>query len=352
LVIYVTEWADAGRLFMKVISAMHRASLIPHRPSRRDILRAMTATLVCGTALPAQAQTSASALAELYFVPGGRIGFKRPEALQPGTSTWHLLSPDQTLQVQIAEALRIDAAWDARLWDEGNRRVLVASDFVLPGFEHRHFRGRSDNRHPDYGTDTLVLRDEAWIGQIAVSTSSLGASRPSVAGGLSGHWRPVIDAVLASVRVRGALPVPQALAEHRIGLGVEGLNPRFVGDTLVLRLAPPQTPAEASGTTGAHISVPHLSLKPPGTLERREQAMNLAFEIYRQLPGSRVVAGSSCRGVVRAENRVTDSLFATTIKAFGRTRDLELSAFYTGDDRAPMLQTLERLFASLSLDDG
>jgi hypothetical protein len=67
-----------------------------------------------------------------------------------------------------------------------------------------------------------------------------------------------------------------------------------------------------------------------------------------------VVVGSQCRGVVLRENKLSDtgkSTFATTVMAFGRTRELKLTAFYGRADRDRMVQTLERLVASLSLLD-
>jgi hypothetical protein len=55
------------------------------------------------------------------------------------------------------------------------------------------------------------------------------------------------------------------------------------------------------------------------------------------------------------EKRAADSgdqAFSTTVEAFGRTRRLELTAFYGGSNRGQMLQALERVFFSLSLRDG
>lgn len=289
----------------------------------------------------------------MYFVPGGRIGFQRPAAITPRTNSWHLLSSDQTFQVEVREALRIDADWDDRMWEPA-RHVLIASGFVSPGIEHRYFRDQRYERDADYSADTHVLRDDHWIGQITVSTSTLGSRFLSVPGGQIARWRGVIDALVASVTVRPSPSASEALAELRVYLTLEGLNPRLVGNQLILSLAPPATPLEASGVKGSYILLSQLSLLPLGRPEELEQSANAAFATYQESPGSRVIAGPHCRGVVLRENRLTgdDHAFSTSVMAFGRTRQLKLTAFYNGGDRDRILQALERVVFSLSLPDG
>jgi hypothetical protein len=139
-----------------------------------------------------------------------------------------------------------------------------------------------------------------------------------------------------------------------MGLAVEDLNPRLVGDRLILSLAPPKTPQEVSGTNGAYILIPELALLPLGRPQDLVEAKMAAFEVYRGFPGSRVVVGAQCRGVVLRENKLSQTgqpTFATTVMAFGRTRELKLTAFYGRADRDRMVQALERLVASLSLLD-
>jgi len=291
----------------------------------------------------------------MYFVPGGRIGFQRPAAIAPWTSSWHLLSSDQTFQVEVREALRIDADWDDRMWEPA-RHVLVASGLVSPGIEHRHFRDqRFDERDADYGASTHVFRDDHWIGQIRISTSTLGSPLLSAPGGQIARWRDVIDALVSSLTVRPSPSAAKALAELRVSLTLEGLNPRLVGDQLILGLAQPATPLEASGAAGSHILLSRLSLLPLGNPEKLEQTTNAAFALYQGTPGSRVIAGSHCRGVVLRENRRIDGdevAFSTKVMAFGRTRQLEISSHYGVGDRDRILQALELIVLSLSLPDG
>jgi hypothetical protein len=321
------------------------------RLSRRDVVAAMATTVAFGGPARAQGPEEADTL---YFVPGGRIGFKRPSAIKAQTNSWHLLSPDQTLQVEVSEALRIDATWDGRMWEQDGRHGLVSSRSLPGGIEHRVFRDKRFGGDADYGAETDVFRDQRWMGQVRVSTSTLGSPGLSVPGGQIARWRAVMDVLRASIMVRPAPAVLEALAEHGLGLAVEGLNPRLVGDRLILSFAPPKTPHEAAGTNGSYILIPELALLPLGSPQNLAEAKAAAFEVYRGFPGSRVVLGSQCRGVVLRETKLSDagkSTFATTVMAFGRTRELKLTAFYGRADRDRMLQTLERLVASLSLLD-
>jgi hypothetical protein len=58
------------------------------------------------------------------------------------------------------------------------RYVLVASGFLSPGIEHRQLRDQRYGNDADYGADTHVFRDEHWIGQITILTSTLGSPLP------------------------------------------------------------------------------------------------------------------------------------------------------------------------------
>lgn len=319
------------------------------RLSRRDVIWAIAAAVTAG--LPARAYGKEGS--SMYFVPGGRLGFQQPSAIKPWGSSWRLLSPDHTLQVEVREALRIDADWDDRMWQPG--RHLVASGFLSPGIEHRLFRDQRYGDDPDYGAQTHVFRDDRWIGQVKVSSSTLGSPALSVPGGQIGRWRNVTDELVGSLTVRETPSASEALAELRVNLELDGLHPRFVGDQLILSLARPTTPQEASGVRGSYIALPDLSLLPLGSPAEREKAVNDAFAVYPKIPGSRTIAGRHCRGVARQESRLTDgddAVLASTILVFGRTRQLKLTAFYNDRDRGQMLEALERVASSLSFPDG
>jgi hypothetical protein len=316
--------------------------------NRRRALAGLVATLA--SARSAAVQSPDAAASQIYFVPGGRTGFRRPADMKPLSHSWRLLSRDQTLRIEVREALRIDATWDARMWEQDDQNALVASFDYMPGVEHRHFTDLRYQGSADYAADTLVFRDDSWIGQIKVSVSTLGSRFLSVPGGQIEHWRAVVAAWYDSIRIRPLLPVPEALAELGVRLTLDGLHPRLAGDQLILSLAPPATRLEAAGADGSYILVADLGIIALGTREDREAATNLAFDIYRKLPGGRVIEGAPCRGVVLAERKPSD-VFATTLMAFGRTRSLKLTAFYDDADRAPILQALERVFGSLSLPD-
>jgi len=311
--------------------------------SRRDVIGAMAAGLVLGR----EAHAVEGLVDTMYLVPGGRIGFRRPPENKPLNDTWHLLSGDQTLRVQVRESLRIDADWDARIWNP-DRTVLVASGAHVPGIDYRRFRDTRYEGSIDYSAEIYALRDDRWIGHVQASTSTLGA-RLSVPGGQIARWRAVVDALLASITVRPTPTVAQALSEHRVGLTLDSFNPRLVGDELILSVTPPKTLEDMRGIGVTHISVSQLSLRPVLAVDQ----IDLAFDIHRRLPGSRVIMGPSCRGVLLAESRLgnTDPTFATDLVAFAHTRQLKFQAFYSDADRAATVRALEQVFSSLSLPD-
>jgi hypothetical protein len=318
------------------------------RLSRRDVIVAMATMATVG--MPPRAESVEDSA--MYFVPGGRIGFQCPATIKPLTSSWHLLSTDQTLQVEVREALRIDPDWDNRIWQPG-RQALLASGFLSPGIEHRHFRNQRYGNDANYGADTHALRDDHWIGQITLSTSTLGSQPLAIPGGQIARWQGVTQALLASLTVRPPLPASDALVELGIYLDLEGLNPRLVGDQLVLSLAPPTTPLDASGVTGSRISLFRLSLRSLGRLEERAQATDEAFTIYQKQPGSRIITGSRCRALVLPEKQPTDAddPFSINVMAFGATRRIELTAHYKAGERDRVMRAIERIVSSLSLPD-
>ena len=88
-------------------------------------------------------------------------------------------------------------------------------------------------------------------------------------------------------------------------------------------------------------SLTGLSLLPLGSPDEPERNTNEAFEIYRKTPGSRVIAGSHCRGVALPEIRSADAddqTGSTRVIVFGRTRQLTLDASDNSRDRNRMLQ--------------
>ncbi len=199
--------------------------------------------------------------------------------------------------MDVTEALRINPDWDERMW-QPDRDVLVLAGYLSPGIERRHFRSTRYGRSPDYGENTHVFRDDRWIGQVKVSTSTLGSPSLSPPGGQIARWRDVSDALLASLTVRPSPTVSEALAELRVQLTLEGLNPRLVGKQLHLSLVPPKTPLEVSGIRGSYIWVRPLSRLALGPPDEVEQATTMAFAANREVPGNRVIAGSHCRGVI------------------------------------------------------
>jgi hypothetical protein len=325
--------------------------------SRRQLAGAAAAAmLVPGGA--ASAQGTLPPASALSFVPGGRIGFKRPAGLRPHANRWHLLVPDQTFEVVVSERLRLGADWDAVIWEQDGRHALIASDRIAGEIERRRFRDQRFGDSVDFSAEVHAFRDAGWLGQIRLSTRLLSALRPPRTPGDAGQverWRGIMEELAGSITIRPALAVPDALAELRVGLATDGLHPRLNGPHLFLSLAPPTAPLELIGFKIPHIAITDLAVLPLGDPNDMAQAYEELFRKLRDRPGNRVVVGASCRAVIHAETPSAASNSATFISyadAFGRARHLRLTAAYDAARRTPILQALERVLASLSLPDA
>ena len=324
--------------------------------NRRQFAGAMAALIGLGGT--ASAQDSSPSGEDVRFVPGGRIGFKRPAALKPLANRWHLLVPDQTFEVFVTERLRLGEDWDAAIWEQDGRHALIASDRIAGDIERRRFRDQRFGDSTDFGAEVYAFRDARWLGQIRLSTRALSAvaapKSPASIGQIE-RWRSAIEEIVGSVTIRPALSVAEALADFRLGLAADGLHPRFNGPNLFLSVEPPRTALAQIGVATSHILTADLALLPFGNPNDMEQAYNEYFGKLRDMPGSRVVLGRSCRAVVRAETPPASPnapTFVTYADAFGRTRSLRLTAVYDAANRKPILQALDRVLASLSLPDA
>ncbi len=290
------------------------------------------------------------------FVPGGRIGIKRPSEIRVYSNAWTLLSADHTLMVDVRETIRLSAdddayVWDMDQWDTTKKTKRVESSLSLHGFEVRRFRDLGYGADLDYMAETMVVRDATWMGEVKVTTGDHG--------GLTKHpgrqvarWTPLMEAVFASIQVRPQLLVTEALDEFGISLDTNGLNPRLIGTNLLLSLYVPVSPLERWGSNQPHISLDNLSnvvMHPaPGEAETFNNEM---FALTRKTRGAQVIKGRHCRGIQQSETSlagVPDTFFAR-ITAFSKTRQQVLTASYGAAQRAPILRALNDAFQSLQL---
>ena len=319
--------------------------------SRRSALITLTgpvATLIWTARIHAQPGISGESF--MYFVPGGRIGFNKPQEVDVWTNRWILLSQDHTLMVQVREALRLGADHDSYLWDKDKQKQRVSTSLALDGLEVRRFRDLGYDPSPDYASESVVLRDAHWMGEVQVTTNDQGGLT-MLPGGQNARWRKVMDDIQRSIVVRPRPPMAIALAELHVGLDTTGLNPRLVGEEFILSLYRPNNAMEAWGANHPTIRSAGLTLLTPGLPDEHEKVIDELFSIARQTPGSQVIAGAACRGVLQTELQIIPGFFAIKLIAFGRTRLLELSAFYESGNRGPMIDALDRVFQSLTLPD-
>lgn len=318
----------------------------PGRPGRRAILAAAGFAMM-GRGSVAQ---PAGRESEIYFVPGGRIGFRKPPEIRVWSNHWILLSSDHTLMIKVQEAQRLGPSGDGHLWDKDERSRRIAPDPAPPGFEVRRFRYLGYGDSPDYASESVVLRDAEWMGEVEAGNGSHGGLTPHPAG-QNRRWEAVRRQVLDSVVIRPRLAVSAALAELRAELDTEGLNPRFVGEELILSLYTPRNAAEAWGANAPTIRLKGLTLVGPFSSEDIDAVIEEAGTAASRARGIRVLTGNHCRGVLQPELNFAPGAFSTAMRAYGRARSVELVAYYGARDRFPVLDALDRAFRSLRFLD-
>jgi hypothetical protein len=102
----------------------------------------------------------------MYFVPGGRIGLRKPDGIDVWSNRWTLLSRDHTFSVEVRETLRVNPEYDSHRWDKDYLNQRIGTSLALDGFEVRRFRSLRYGSSPDYAEETMVLRDAHWMGEV------------------------------------------------------------------------------------------------------------------------------------------------------------------------------------------
>jgi hypothetical protein len=342
------------------------------RYTRRQALGFIGAGFIVPRAFAASRRPRAADPSAPYQVPGGRIGFHRPQGIAPTTNGWILQSGDHTFQVRVQETLFAPGAANP-LWDRDASATLAGTP-QFAGFSARRFKDVRFLQNLDYGHDSIVLADEGWVGDVSVSISNLSdqaetvgmtaqasdkegagdkeasggfrlASGPVAQAGLVARWKEATDLVLGSVAVRPAPTADVAMAEFGIRLDASGLNARFAGDKLILSGQPPRSIAEVLGNGISHIALPGVS-----NLDYIEEDANAELFEFFSMTGAEL-AGGACRGIQGEERRLADGRYVTGVRVFGKRRQQEMTAIYAAAERAATLDALNRAFKSLRYID-
>lgn len=287
----------------------------------------------------------------IYFVPGGRLGFEAPEILRQSFDSWVLISGDETLKIGVSETMPLASSADEYTWNRDANSERVATGQSVPGFSLRRFHDKRFAPDKNQSNESLVLRSAEWMGELQVLTGLAAGARDDPAGQFA-RWRDVRERVFASVRVRPALPVSQALDELRIGIDTANLHPRMIGKDLVLG---PQAPANARqhwGVDIANLRLSNLTALGVGTTPAQKEQFNTQmFKISLSLPGAKVVAARHCKAIEFPEQKVAGEAdaFNKVLQAFGPARNITIVARYGQSTRAQMLRVLGATLQSLKL---
>ncbi len=330
--------------------------------TRRQAIGLIAAGLSSSRAFAAPDRLGADDPSAPYRVPGGRLGFQRPQGIAPSTNGWILQSADHTFQVRMQETLFVPGAANP-LWDKDATATLAATP-PYPGFSARRFKDMRFLQNLDYGHESVVVAGDDWVGEVSVSISNLsdqaetisaapqgsGVFRPAAGPGPQGtglvvRWKEAADLVLGSVTVRPAPAADVAMAEFGIKLDAAGLNPRFAGDKLILSVQAPRNSAEVLGNGIAHIALPAVS-----NLDYILEDANTELYEFFSVTGTELT-GAACRGIKAEERRLPSGNLTTGIRAFGKRRQQEITAIYPVADRVTTLEALSRTFQKLRFLD-
>jgi hypothetical protein len=285
---------------------------------------------------------------DIFFVPAGRLGFKNSPQISPNViSPWRLHSGDQTFTVQVREFLRLGRYDDSIWWDKDDRSARVEPPSI-PGFEARRFRDLRYGSGPDYASETIVLRDDAWMGEVEVSTGDHGGLTKAPGGQIK-RWHPLMEEILGSIAVRPRREIAEAFDDLRVNLDTGGLNPRMVGEQLILSLYTPKSAIEAWGANHSVIRIPNLTHQDIGNMSGAPDFLAELSEAAKNPFYEGILASRSGYGLLGKERKIAGDTFATSIDAYGKSRHAQLTAFYNGRDRRLMLDALHQVFHSLEL---
>ena len=184
----------------------------------------------------------------LMYPPGYRLGIELAGELRPYDGHWsELRSADLTLHASFHVRVAQPDEVVSELWwtAAGDWRLELTA--TLDGAVERRLYVGADNEEAARGEARffLSLCSDRWYEGIDLRTTYFvngGWGVPPV--GTYTRWRPVMQRILQSARLRDIVPISQVLREMAIEMEFGGFYPSGVGATIWLT---PQTP----GTPGA-----------------------------------------------------------------------------------------------------
>ncbi|MGU3496279.1 hypothetical protein ACLBXM_19740 [Xanthobacteraceae bacterium A53D] len=308
--------------------------------------------------------TSPAAASDLYFAPGSRLGFRKPDLLQPLTrNARNLLAPDHTFQVMIWETLSLGPDADGDTWNDRPNNVKVLWErSAAPGETHRLMERTMFAGNTHYSWFTFMVRKQErpgtadWYGRLTLMTQPLGLE-PDSGPGIRARWQETMEAIVASVHVRPALSVHEMLAEHGLAMDFSGLFPHHYGDKIVASLAPPRRDVER-WTNDCHIAMHN----PPAPLPLDDEAS----------PSERATVLAESKGHFRAMKREPYTAFVSneidwqieaewplegtglhvrSAQGLSRRGVLELRSYCRSPDRSRINAALDHVARSVRLVD-
>jgi hypothetical protein len=291
----------------------------------------------------------------LMYPPGYRLGIDLGGVLQPDSNgDWMLLaSEDDSLSASFHIRARYHDATDAAWWDRHQQepdKWRLDSSTPLDGDVERRLFSHPNNNEAESGNAAffVAFRTDNLFEGLDLRTHGppeLDWVDPTKTA--YRRWRPAMERILGSARLRETVTLPQLLQEHGIAMEFAGFLPRALGAVLYLTAEPPPTPLthEPPDAVISMGGTAPLAYLPDNVIATRADLVARMRGIMK-IGNGRWVAANDIDWFLPPEFDARDRAFVEAT-GIGQTRQVGLRASYRKSQRVRTLSALDAVIESL-----
>jgi hypothetical protein len=287
----------------------------------------------------------------LMYPPGYRLGIDLAGVLRPGhNKVWvELNSEDLTLLVSFHLRSRgSEEIW----WNPSNpdKWKLVSSD-TLPNGVRRQLFADPDNDETKRGNAAFFVSFRTdnlseGLDVRCVGPADLGWVDPTNTA--YKRWRPTMEHIIASARLRDPVSVPQLMGELAIAVDFGGYAAAHSGSTVIL--TPQPVNPGAMPVDQRYITVvaqTSLALRPDEGTIRTRDALVASFAKLTTIGGGRHLSVNDIDWFIPPETDARrDNLARTDADGIGQTRGVGIVAWYPKPRRDETLAVFDDVLKS------
>jgi len=289
----------------------------------------------------------------LMYPPGYRLGIDLAGILRPGhNKVWtELNSEDLTLLVSFH--LRSRAGSDEIWWNPPNsdKWKLAASDTLDNGIKRQLFADpENDETKRDNAAFFVSFRTDDLCEGLdvrSVGLSELGWIDPTNTA--YKRWRPTMEHIIASARLRDPVSVPQLLEELAIGVDFVGYAATHSGSVVILMPGPSNRPNAMPADQSAITVVAQapLALSPDEGTIRTRVGLVASMGKLTAMGGGRHLSVNNIDWFIPPEfDARRDDLAWTDADGIGLTRSVGIHASYPKPRRDETLAVFDHVMRS------